>query len=310
MTPKANRFAQTGAITSRRTFLGRTALAAATVSIMPRHVLGGDGKPSANEKLEHRRHRRGRARRRRPAGDGGENIVALCDVDWKYAAHTFKAYPKAEVFKDYRVMLEKRKDIDAVMIATPDHMHAPIALAALRAGKHVYVEKPMAHSIEEARVMTRVAKETGLVTQMGNNGHAGEGLRLIREWIQGGVIGAVREIHCWSDRPGTFWKQDLDRPTETPPVPPDLDWNLWLGAAPLRPYHPVYMSTGLARLVRLRHRRPGRHGDPQHGSRLLRAGSRRPGGNRGPDQSAEEGIVSGLDDHHLRVCRQGQTARR
>ncbi len=169
-----------------------------------------------------------------------ENIVALCDVDWKYAAHTFKTYPKAEVFKDYRVMLEKRKDIDAVMIATPDHMHAPIALAALRAGKHVYVEKPMAHSIEEARVMTRVAKETGLVTQMGNNGHAGEGLRLIREWIQGGVIGAVREIHCWSDRPGTFWKQDLDRPTETPPVPPDLDWNLWLGGAPERPYHPVY----------------------------------------------------------------------
>ena len=171
----------------------------------------------------------------------GENIAALCDVDWKYAAHTFKAYPKAKVFKDYRVLLEKRKDIDAVMIATPDHMHAPISLAALRAGKHVYVEKPMAHSIEEARIMTRVAKETGLVTQMGNNGHAGEGLRLIREWIQGGVIGAVREIHCWSDRPGTFWKQDLDRPAATPPEPPDLDWNLWLGAAPVRPYHPVYI---------------------------------------------------------------------
>ena len=158
----------------------------------------------------------------------------------KYAAHTFKTYPQAEVFKDYRVMLEKRKDIDAVMIATPDHMHAPITLAALRAGKHVYVEKPMAHSIEEARVMTRVAKETGLVTQMGNNGHGGEGLRLIREWIQAGVIGPVREIHCWSDRPGKFWKQDLDRPTDTPPVPPDLDWNLWLGGAAERPYHPVY----------------------------------------------------------------------
>jgi predicted dehydrogenase len=171
----------------------------------------------------------------------GENIVALCDVDAKYAGKCFKTYPKAEVFKDYRVMLAGRKDIEAVMIATPDHMHAPITLAALRAGKHVYVEKPMAHSIEEARVMTKVAKETGLVTQMGNNGHAGEGLRLTREYIQAGAIGAVREVHCWSDRPGTFWKQDLDRPTDTPPVPETLDWNLWLGAADERPYSPLYV---------------------------------------------------------------------
>ncbi len=88
--------------------------------------------------------------------------------------------------------------------------------------------------------MARVAKETGLVTQMGNNGHAGEGLRVTREWLQAGAIGPVREIHCWTDRPGTFWKQDLDRPSDTPPVPPELDWDLWLGAAPLRPYHPVY----------------------------------------------------------------------
>ena len=99
-----------------------------------------------------------------------------------------------------------------MMIATPDHMHAPITLAALRAGKHVYVEKPMAHSIEEARVMTRVARETGLVTQMGNNGHAGDGLRLTREWLQAGAIGPVREIHCWSDRPGKWWDQNHDRP--------------------------------------------------------------------------------------------------
>ena len=164
----------------------------------------------------------------------------------------------------------------------------------------------MAHSIEEARVMTRVAKETGLVTQMGNNGHAGEGLRLIREWIQGGVIGPVREIHCWSDRPGTFWKQDLDRPTETPPVPPDLDWNLWLGAAPVRPYHPVYCPRAWRGWFDFGTGRPGRHGHPQHGPRLLRAGSRRARGDRSPDQSVEEGIVSGVDDHHLRVCRQGQ----
>jgi hypothetical protein len=99
----------------------------------------------------------------------------------------------------------------------------------------------MAHSIEEARLMTKVAKEAGLVTQMGNNGHGGEGLRLIREWIQAGAIGKVKEVHGWSDRPGKFWNQDLERPTDTPPVPETLDWNLWLGGAPERPYHPFYV---------------------------------------------------------------------
>ena len=228
---------------TRRGFLtgsAKVVAAAGIFSIVPRHVLGGPAQKPPSEKLGIA----GIGVGGQGSGDlkemAGENIVALCDVDTKYAANCFKTYSGAEVFKDYRVMLDKRKDIDAVMIATPDHMHAPITLAALRAGKHVYVEKPMAHSIEEARVMTKVAKETGLVTQMGNNGHAGEGLRLTREWIQAGAIGAVREVHCWSDRPGTFWKQDLDRPTDTPPAPASLDWNLWLGAAPVRPYHPIY----------------------------------------------------------------------
>jgi predicted dehydrogenase len=159
----------------RRQFLKTTVAAAISFQIVPRHVLG-QGRTPPSEKLN-------------IAGIGvgsqgggvvremaGENIVALCDVDWKYAGQMAKAFPRAERFKDYRVMLEKRKDIEAVVIGTPDHMHAPITLAALRAGKHVYVEKPMAHSIEEARVMAKVARETGLVTQMGNNGHAGEGL--------------------------------------------------------------------------------------------------------------------------------------
>jgi predicted dehydrogenase len=225
---------------NRREFLTTASGVAAGLYIVPRSVLGGPGQTPPSEKLSIA----GIGVGGQGGGDlremAGENIVALCDVDWKYAAKCFKTYSKAEVFKDYRVMLEKCKAVEAVMIATPDHMHAPIALAAMRAGKHVYVEKPMAHSIEEARVMTKVAKQTGLVTQMGNNGHAGEGLRLTREWIQAGAIGAVREVHCWSDRPGTFWKQDLDRPTDTPPVPDDLDWNLWLGAAPVRPYHPLY----------------------------------------------------------------------
>src|ERR1051325_4024506 len=223
----------------RRRFLQTATTFAIGVQIVPRHVLG-HGQTTPKEKLTIAGIGVG--------GQGGgvlnemksENIVALCDVDWAKAAHTFQAFPNAERFKDYRVLLEKRKDIEAVMIATPDHMHAPITVAALRAGKHVYVEKPMAHSIEEARVMTRVAKETGLVTQMGNNGHAGEGLRQIREWIQAGVIGKVLEVHAWSDRPGKFWKQAIERPTDTPPVPAELNWDLWLGAAPQRPYHPVY----------------------------------------------------------------------
>ncbi|NLF69165.1 MAG: Gfo/Idh/MocA family oxidoreductase [Candidatus Anammoximicrobium sp.] len=210
--------------------------------IVPRSVLGGAGQTPPGQRLNIAGIGVG--------GQGGgvvrqlaaqeQNIAALCDVDAKYAARTFQAFPQAEIFRDYRVLLDKRRDVDAVVIGTPDHLHGPVTVAALRAGKHVYVEKPMAHSIEEARVMTRLAQETKRVTQVGNAGHAGEGLRLTREWIQAGVIGNVREVHCWSDRPGRFWKQDLDRPTDAPPVPPDLDWNLWLGGAPERPYHPVY----------------------------------------------------------------------
>lgn len=211
----------------RRRFLAAAAAAVAGFQIVPRSVLPGADQEPPSQRLN-------------IAGIGvggqgggvlrqlaelGQNVVALCDVDSRYAARAFQAYPQAETFQDYRVLLDRRRDIDAVVIATPDHMHAPVTVAALRAGKHVYVEKPMAHSIEEARVMTRVAQQTGLVTQVGNAGHAGEGLRLTREWIQGGLIGAVREVHCWSDRPGTFWKQNMERPTETPPVPDSLDWN-------------------------------------------------------------------------------------
>jgi predicted dehydrogenase len=225
---------------NRRAFL--QAAAAAGLHIVPRHVLGQGGAPPS-ERLNLAWVGAG--------GQGGgllgdpalasQNVVALCDVDWQRAAAAFKRFPRAGRFKDYRVLLDKCKDLDALVVATPDHMHAPVTLAALRAGKHVYCEKPMAHSIEEARVMTRVARETGLVTQMGNNGHGGEGIRLTREWIQAGAIGDVREVHCWSDRPGSFWTQALDRPTDTPPVPADLDWLLWLGGAPRRPYHPIYV---------------------------------------------------------------------
>ena len=223
----------------RRGFLGTIAGVGLGFQVVPRHVLGRGFVPPS-EKLGIAGVGIGGRGRGVLKELAGENIVALCDVDSVKAEGTFNDYPQAERFVDYRVLLDKLKNYDAVMIATPDHMHAPIAVAAMRAGKHVYVEKPMAHSIEEARVMTRVARETGLVTQMGNNGHAGEGLRLTREWLQAGAIGPVRAVHSWSDRPGRFWKQNFDRPTETPPVPSTLDWDLWLGAAPVRPYSKMY----------------------------------------------------------------------
>jgi predicted dehydrogenase len=227
---------------TRRRFLAAAAGTVASFSIVPRGVVAGADQPPPSERLNIAGIGVGGqgAGVLRQMAELGQNIVALCDVDSRHAGGTFRAYPQAETFQDYRVLLDRRRDIDAVVIATPDHTHAPATLMALRAGKHVYVEKPMAHSIEEARVMTQVAKQTGLVTQVGNAGHAGEGLRLTREWIQAGLIGPVREVHCWSDRPGKFWNQNLPRPTETPPVPDTLDWNLWLGGAPERPYHPVY----------------------------------------------------------------------
>jgi predicted dehydrogenase len=223
----------------RRTFLRNAAAVAVGIQIVPRHVLG-QGLTPPSQKLNIAGVGAG--------GQGGgvlndmrdENIVALCDVDASRAAGSFQRFPQAARFKDYRVMLEKQKDIDAVMIATPDHMHAPITLAALRAGKHVYVEKPMAHTIEEARLMTQVAKTTGLVTQMGNQGHSGEGLRRTREWIQAGAIGPVREVHGWSDRPGNWWPQPAQRSAQPAAKPADLDWNLWLGCAAERPYDRAY----------------------------------------------------------------------
>jgi len=176
----------------------------------------------------------------------GENIVALCDVDFGYAAKTFEKYPNAKKYKDYREMLDKQKDIDAVVVATPDHTHAIISMAAMRMGKHVYCEKPLTRTIREARALTTTAAERKVATQMGNQGMAFEGNRLISEWLAAGAIGPVREVHVWSDRPThsgklpLYWEQGIERPKDEPPVPTGLDWNLWLGPAPYRPYHPAY----------------------------------------------------------------------
>ena len=220
--------------------------AAATLTIVPRHVLGGPGYVPPSETLN-------------VAGIGiggmgagnlknleSQNIVALCDVDLAYAAPTLKRYPKAKVYTDYRAMLDRQKDIDGVVIATPDHTHAVITMAALRAGKHVYCQKPLTHDIHEARTLAKAAREAKVATQMGIQGHSGEGIRVLTEWVNAGVLGEVREVDAWCSLTyypwgHAFWSSSWsERPKDTPPLPSGLNWDLWLGPAPFRPYHRAY----------------------------------------------------------------------
>ena len=169
-----------------------------------------------------------------------ENIVAMCAIDEQYAGPNFEKYPKAKRWTDFRRMLDRQKDIDAVVVSTPDHSHAVIAITAMRHGKHVYCEKPLARCIGEVRRMREVARQTKVVTQMGNHGTYEPSFRRAVEIIQSGAIGQVTQVHTWSDRPLSFWKQSGARPNDTPRVPAHLDWDLFLGPAPLRPYHPIY----------------------------------------------------------------------
>ena len=234
----------TKAKVTRRQVLG--AGAAAAFLVVPRYVLGAAGRPAPSDKLG-------------IAGIGvggmgagnlrnleGEQIVALCDVDHGYAANTFRRYPKAKTYFDYRKMLDAQKDIDAVVIATPDHTHAAITMACMKAGKHVYTQKPLTHDVYESRMLGEQAAKTKVATQMGIQGHSGDGIRLIREWIEDGAIGEIRAVDAWCSLSyypwghaswSTKWGR---RPKDTPPVPPTLKWDLWLGPAPVRPYHPAY----------------------------------------------------------------------
>ena len=231
---------------SRRDFLG-TSTAAAASWVLPSAGPGAPRRLSPNEKLNIAGIGIG--------GMGGhnlrqmetENIVALCDVDLNYAANTLKRYPQASVYTDYREMLEKQKDIDAVLIATPDHTHAVISMAAMKAGKHVYCQKPLTHDIHESRMLAQAARDSKVCTQMGIQGHSGEALRLICEWIWDGAIGEVREVDAWCSLSYYPWghaswssRYGAGRPQDTPPVPDKLNWDLWLGPAPERPYHPAY----------------------------------------------------------------------
>jgi predicted dehydrogenase len=236
-------------LSSRRDFLATSSAAVAAAAtlgfnIVPRSALGGPRHTPPSGKLN-----------LACVGCGGMggaqiaefarlkcNIVALCDVDEKRGEQTFADHPDARRYKDFREMLEKEADnIDAVTIGTPDHTHAVITMAAIDAGKHVYCQKPLTHTLHEARALTEAARAAGVVTQMGNQGHGTEGARLTNEWLAAGVIGDVREVHCWTDRPGSWWKQGVPRPTDCPKPPDTLDWNLWLGPVHERPYNPAYL---------------------------------------------------------------------
>lgn len=239
---------------SRREFLGKTAATAATAAglmVVPRHVIGAQKdkkKKAPSDTLNIG-----------CVGVGGkgfsdvqsvssENIVALCDVDAtmmekfltsdQHSPEQKAKYEKAHIYRDFREMLEREKSIEAITVSTPDHTHAVVAMMAMKMGKHVFVQKPLTHTVKEARLLRLEAEKRNLVTQMGNQGHAKEGARLVCEWIWAGAIGSVREVHVWTNRP--IWPQAIDAPTEIPSCPPTLSWDLWLGPARWRPYHPAY----------------------------------------------------------------------
>ena len=168
-----------------------------------------------------------------------ENIVALCDVDWKYSKPVLNCFSRAKKYKDFRRMYDEMdKDIDAVMVATPDHTHAIIAATAITLGKHVYVQKPLTHSVYESRLLTKLAAEYNVATQMGNQGASDEGIDLICEWIWNGEIGEVKKVETATDRP--MWPQGLETPSRIHKIPSTLDWDLFIGPAKMRPFNSIY----------------------------------------------------------------------
>jgi len=219
---------------SRRKFIKNSLVAGAGFFIVPRHVLGGKGFIAPSDKL---------LVAGIGAGGKGESDIAnffksgkaeiayLCDVDDRQAAKSRGSFPKAKYYKDYREMLDKEhKHIDAVSVSTPDHNHAVQAMAAMQLGKHVYVQKPLSHDIYEARMLTEAALKYKVVTQMGNQGSSGDGVRQLMEWYNAGIIGDVTDVYIWTDRP--VWPQGIAWPTQKVEIPKELDWNLWLGTAP------------------------------------------------------------------------------
>ena len=226
---------------SRRNFLRAASTVAAAFTIVPSHILGR-GQAAPSDKLNIA----GVGIGGRGFGDLAEvapteNIVALCDVDQQYAASAFKQWPGAKRHVDFRRMLDTQKDIDAVIVGTPDHLHATVTMMAMQLGKHVYCEKPLTHSVYEARKIGEAAKASKVATQMGNQGQASEEARQTAEMIWDGAIGNIREVHAWSNRLPDISQRGVPRPPETPSVPDTLNWDLWVGPARMRPYHPCYL---------------------------------------------------------------------
>lgn len=228
----ANRFV---ARTSRRSFFKRTAAGVTAAAAFGPFTLRGQ---NLNSRLNIGIIGTGGKGASDTDGCASENIVALCDIDANTLRERAQKYPKARQYRDYRKMIEGLRELEAVTVSTPDHVHAPAAMMAIKAGKHVYVQKPLTHSIWEARQLRLAAKEQKVATMMGNQGHAGEGVRHFCELIWAGVIGPIHEVHAWTDRP--IWPQGIQRPPEAPSIPAHIAWDLWLGPAPWRPYSPAY----------------------------------------------------------------------
>ena len=229
--------------TNRRSFLKTGAVAAAGFYIVPRHVLGR-GHIAPSDKLNLAAigaGGKGWSDIRNSFNDGAENVVALCDVDVNQCKNAREKWPEAKFYKDFRVMLEEMKEIDAVTISTPDHVHGVAAMAAMQLGKHVYVQKPLTHNIYEARKLTEAAREYKVVSQMGNQGASNPGQAWLMEQFDKGVIGKVHTVHVWTNRP--VWPQGIPVPSENKPMPEHLskkDWELFIGPAKYVDYHPLY----------------------------------------------------------------------
>ncbi len=255
--------------TSRRQFLRKGALAGVGFWAGGGVLLGEEAKKLANDKINVAAigvGGKGDGDTRQAAKLG--NLVAICDIDDNTLGKMAEEYPAAKKFNDYRKMFDEMdKGIDAVVVSTPDHNHAPASIMAMKLKKHVYCQKPLTHTVYEARQMREIAKKMGVATQMGNQGTAADGLRRAVEFVQGGGIGEVKEAHVWTNRP--IWPQapGLTKRPEPSACPPNVHWDEWLGPGSRTPLRQGLSPLRLARLLGLRHRRPGRHGLPhrQHG---------------------------------------------
>lgn len=225
---------------SRRKFLQTGATAAVGLTVVPSSVLGAKfGAVAPSDKLNIVGVGVGGRGFGVLKGIESQNIIGLCDTDWKYSDRVFKYFPNAKKFNDYRRMYEELgKSIDGVVVATADHTHAIVAADAMTMGKHVYVEKPLTHSVYESRLLTRLAEKHQLATQMGNQGASGAGVRQICEWIWNGEIGEVTRVEAFTDRP--IWPQGLARPDKAEKIPSTMNWDAFIGPAPMRPFHPIY----------------------------------------------------------------------